>query len=103
MNASKYEERFQENTISEWHLPRSCINPIQRCQCNAKLLLDILCICNHPYNSEPPIEPNPNLTIQFIEFSYCNDRYSIEKIIEKTNKYEALINDIKVALFLSLQ
>jgi hypothetical protein len=33
--------------------------------------------------------------IQFIEFTYCNDKYSPAKIQEKTNKYLGLINDIK--------
>jgi hypothetical protein len=30
-----------------------------------------------------------------MEFTYCNDRYSPDKIQEKTNKYLGLINDIK--------
>jgi hypothetical protein len=67
----------------------------QRCQCNSKLRPDILCIRNHPYNAEPPQEPNHTLTVQFIEFTYCNDRYSPKKIQEKTEKYQGLINDIK--------
>jgi hypothetical protein len=62
---------------------------------NAKLRPDILCIRNHPYNVEPPQEPNHTLTIQFIEFTYCNDRYSLDKIQEKTEKYLGLVNDIK--------
>jgi hypothetical protein len=52
-------------------------------------------MCNHPYNAEPPQEPNHTLTVQFIEFTYCNDRYSPNKIQEKTDKYLGLINDIK--------
>jgi hypothetical protein len=60
-----------------------CKNQIQRYQCNAKLRPDILCIQNHPYNVEPPQEPNHALTVQFIEFTYCNDRYSPDKIQEK--------------------
>jgi hypothetical protein len=35
------------------------------------------------------------LTVQFIEFTYCNDRYSPDKINEKTTKYEGLIENIK--------
>jgi hypothetical protein len=85
----------QENTVPTWLLPCSCNNQTQRCQCNAKLRLDILCIRNHPYNADPPQEPNHTLTIQFIEFPYCNDRYSPDKIQEKTDKYLGLINDIK--------
>jgi hypothetical protein len=39
--------------------------------------------------------PNSTLTVQFIEFTYCNDRYSIDKIQEKTRKYQGLIDAIK--------
>jgi hypothetical protein len=38
--------------------------------------------------------PNPILTIQFIEFTYCNDRFSPEKILAKTSKYQPLIDNI---------
>jgi hypothetical protein len=58
---------------------------------DANVMLD----SDHPYNAEPPQEPNHILTIQFIEFTYCNDKYSPAKIQEKTNKYLGLINDIK--------
>jgi ribonuclease HI len=95
VNAGKSEGHIQENTVPNWLLPCSCNNQTQRCQCNAKLRPDILCIRNHPYNAEPPQEPNQTLTIQFIEFTYCNDRYSPNKIQEKTEKYLGLINDIK--------
>jgi hypothetical protein len=44
---------------------------------------------------EPPQEPNHTLTVQFIEFTYCNDKYSPDKIQEKTDKYLGLINNIK--------
>jgi hypothetical protein len=54
-----------------------------------------MCICNHPYNAEPPTKPSPTLIIQFIEFTYCNDRFSLDKINEKTIKYQGLIDDIK--------
>jgi hypothetical protein len=95
MNAGKTDGQAEENTIPQWLLPCTCNNQIQRCQCNAKLRLDILCIRNHPYNAKPPNQPNPTLTVQFIEFTYYNDRYSPDKIDEKTVKYEGLIEDIK--------
>jgi hypothetical protein len=47
-----------------------------------------------PYQSDPPTEINPNLTIQFIEFTYCNDRFSPETFEAKTNKYNPLIASI---------
>jgi hypothetical protein len=95
VNVGKSDGQTQENTVPNWLLPCSCNNQTQRCQCNARLRPDILCIRNHPYNAKPPQEPNHTLTIQFIEFTYCNDRYSPDKIQEKKDKYIGLINDIK--------
>jgi hypothetical protein len=95
VNAGKSDGHTQENIVPNWLLPCSYNNQTQRCQCNARLIPDILCICNHLDNAEPPQEPNQTLTIQFIEFTYCNDRYSPNKIQEKTEKYLGLINDIK--------
>jgi hypothetical protein len=83
MNAGKTDAQPQENTVPHWLLPYTCNNQTQRCQCNAKLRPDIFYICNHPYNAEPPNQPNPALTVQFIEFTYCNDMYSLDKINEK--------------------
>ena len=95
VNAGKSNGQPQENTVPKWLLPCSCNNQIQRYQCNAKLRPNILCIRNHPYNVVPPQEPNHTLTMQFIEFTYCNERYSLEKIQEKIDKYRGLINNIK--------
>jgi hypothetical protein len=67
MSAGKTDEQNQENTVPHWLLPCTCNNQTQRCQCNAKLRLDILCIRNHPYNVEPPNQPSSTLTVQFIE------------------------------------
>jgi hypothetical protein len=90
VNAGKSDAQTQENTVPNWLLPYSCRNQTQRCQCNARP--DILCIQNHPYNAEPPQESNQTFTIQFIEFTYCNDKYSLAKIQEKIDKYLGLIN-----------
>ena len=38
---------------------------------------------------------DPNLTVQFIEFIYGNDKFSHEAINIKTEKYQSLIEDIK--------
>jgi hypothetical protein len=93
-NSGKSDGETQENIVPNWLLPCSCNNQTQRCQCNARLRPNILCIRNHPYNVEPPQEPNHTLTVQFIEFTYYNDRYSPDKIQDKTDKYLGLINDI---------
>jgi hypothetical protein len=95
VNAGKSDGQTQENTVPNWLLPCSCNHQTQRCQCNTKLRRDILCIRNHPYNAIPPQEPNHTITVQFIEFKYCNNRFFPEKIQEKTEKYQGLINDIK--------
>ena len=38
---------------------------------------------------------DPNLTIQFTEFKYGNDRFSQEAIDIKVEKYHSLIDEIK--------
>ena len=76
VNTGKTDGHIQENTVPNWLLPCSCNTQTQRCQCNAKLRPNILCVRNHPYNAEPPQGPTHACTIQFIEFTYCNDRFS---------------------------
>ena len=91
MNAGTYNNNPQENTVPHWLLPCTCN---QRCHCNARFKPDILCIRGLPYQSNPPLNPDNNLTIQFIEFTYCNDRFSPETIDIKTEKYQPLIESI---------
>jgi hypothetical protein len=95
VNVGKFDGQTQENTVPNWLLPCNCNNQTQRYQCNARLRPDILCIRNHPYNAELPQEPNHTLTVQFIEFTYYNDRYFPDKIQDKFDKYLGLINDMK--------
>jgi len=92
MNAGTFNNNHQENTVPNWLLP--CICGTQRCQCNARFRPDILCIKELPYQSEPPTNIDQNLTIQFIEFTYCNDRFSPETLETKINKYKPLIESI---------
>ena len=42
----------------------------------------------------PPTTLENNFKIQFIEFTYCNDRFSRETLIRKTERYQPLINNI---------
>jgi hypothetical protein len=92
MNAGTYNDSPPENTVPPWLLPCTC--DTQRCHCNARLKPDILCVLGQPYNSPPPEVPTPITTIQFIEFTYCNDRVSSETTERKITKYQPLINDI---------
>ena len=112
MNAGTFNNNPQENTVPPWLLPCTCRQP--RCQCNARLKPDLLCIKGLPYQnspppnpvdnsprirepthqSTPPLLPTDNLTIQLIEFTYTNDRFSQDIINKKIHKYQPLINDI---------
>ena len=78
MNAGTFNNNPQENTVPSWLLPCTCNQ--QRCQCNARFKPDILCIKGLPYHSPPPLNPDDNLTIQFIEFTFTNDIISPETI-----------------------
>ena len=52
------------------------------------------CIREPTHQSTPPLLPTDNLTIQLIEFTYTNDRFSQDIINKKIHKYQPLINDI---------
>ena len=81
-----------ENTIPNWLLPCTC--GTQRCHCNSRFRPDILCVKGLPYQNEPPTNIDQTLTIQFIEFTYCNDRFSPQTPKAKANKYKPLIENI---------
>ena len=63
----------QDPTILEWLLKCTC--PQQPCQCQAKLRPHILYILGAPNRTHTPISPSTNYTVQFIEFTYCHDRF----------------------------
>ena len=72
MNAGTFNNDPPEDSVPPWLLTCGCGQ--QRCHCNATFKPDLLCVKGLSYQSSPPIEPNDNLPIQFIEFTYCNDR-----------------------------
>ena len=43
----------------------------------------------------PPDNIDTSLTIQFIEFTYTNDRYPDDKITAKLNEYQPLLDNIE--------
>ena len=92
MNAGTFNDKPLENTVPNWLLPCTC--GAQRCHCNSRFRPDILCVKGLPYQNDPPTGIDPNLTIQFIEFTYCNDRFSPETLEAKNNKYNPLIASI---------
>ena len=81
MNAGIFNNNPQDNTVPPWLLNCTCRN--QRCHYNARFKRDIMCVKGLPYQTNPPIGLDNNLTIQFIEFTYCNDRFSSKIITAK--------------------
>jgi hypothetical protein len=92
MNAGTFNNNSPENIVPTWLLP--CICSTNRCHCNARFRPDILCVKGLSYQSNPPTDIDPNLTIQFIEFTYCNDRFSLEATEAKNHKYKPLLDSI---------
>ena len=92
MNARTFNNKPLENTVPPWLLPCTC--SLQRCHCNARFKPDIICVKGLPYQANPSIIFRNNLKIQFIEFTYCNDKFSRETITRKTKKYQPLIDNI---------
>ena len=92
MNVGLFNDNPPENTIPPWLLPCTC--GLQRCHCNARFKPDIICVKGLPYQANPPTIPEDNFKIQFIEFTYCNDRFPPETITRKTEKYQPLIDNI---------
>ena len=92
MNAGTFNDNPPENTVLPWLLPCTC--GFQRCHCNERFKLDIICVKGLPYRANFPNNPENNLKIQFIEFAYCNDRFLPKTITRKTKKYQALIDHI---------
>jgi hypothetical protein len=93
MNAGTCNGEAPQNTVPLWLLKCTCTNT--RCRCLVKLKPDLLCVQGLPYQGIPPTAPDHNLTIQFIEFTYCNDRFSHDTITVKTNKYQALLHELQ--------
>jgi hypothetical protein len=71
MNARTFNNTPLDNTVPSWVLQCTCEH--SRCHCNAQFKPDIFCVQGLPYQSTPPPSPSPTLTLQFIEFTYCND------------------------------
>lgn len=92
MNAGTFNDNPQEITVSPWLLACTCEQ--QRCQCNARFKPYILCVKELPHKNDPPSNPSDNMTIQFIDFTYCNDRFPQETIENKNHKYQPFLDDI---------
>ena len=92
MNAGTFNNNPPKNTVPPWLLPCTC--GLQRCHCNARFKPDIICIKGLLHQANPPTTLEDNLKIQFIEFIYSSDRFSPKAITKRTEKYQALIDNI---------
>ena len=92
-NAGHTNNQPQEQTIPDWLLQCTCHQ--KPCQCQAKLRPDILCIIGAPNHTPLPIHPSTNHIVQFIEFTYCHDRFLKQAVTQKHNKYDPLTNTIQ--------
>jgi hypothetical protein len=93
MNAEIHNTLSPDNTVPTWLLSCTCNTP--RCHCNARFKPDLLCVIGIPYQHQPPTTPTPTITIQFIEFIFCNDRFPLEAIDRKNHKYKPLLQDLQ--------
>ena len=92
MNARSFNDNPLENMVPPWLL--SCTCGLQWCHYNARFKPDIIYIKGLPYQANLPTTLVNNLQIQFFEFTYCNDKFSLETIAKKTKKYQPLIDNI---------
>jgi hypothetical protein len=94
MNVGYFNTNPPENTVPQWLLLCTCSIP--RCQCNSRLRPNLLCVHGLPSLNNPPTNIDALLTIQFIEFTFTNDRYPEDKINAKIAKYQPLLDDIQI-------
>ena len=77
----------------EWLIECTC--PQTNCQCQVRLRPGVLCILGAPNHTPTPLLPSNTHTIQFIEFTYCRDRFTDQALTQKHAKYDPLINAIR--------
>ena len=92
-NAGIITNQPPDQTVPEWLLKCTCT--LGTCQCHAKLRPDIMCIIGAPNQTQTPILPSPNYTIQFIEFTYCHDRFPEQAHTHKHTKYDPLTTTLQ--------
>lgn len=78
INTGNLNNQLPDHTISEWLIAYTCSQT--KCQYQAKLRPDITCIIGAPNQTQTPILPSPNHTIQFVEFTYCHDIFPEEAL-----------------------
>lgn len=82
----------QEDRVRQWFFTCNCKSS-HSCNCEAKMKLNILLVLDHPHESLPPTQSQPHLIIEFIEFTYYDDRFSLD-VTTKETKYDISIKNI---------
>jgi hypothetical protein len=93
MNGGTFNTNPPKNIVPPWLLP--CTYIYQRYQCYARFKPDILCVQGIPYQENPPLHPTPNITIQYVEFTYCNNKFSVEKVDSKVARFQPFLSSIQ--------
>ena len=89
-NVGNLTNQPQDQTVPDWLLKIICTQ--EPCQFQAKLRPVIMCITGAPNQAQPPILPSPNHIVQFIEFTYCHDKFPEQlACTHKHTKYDPLI------------
>ena len=89
MNVGTFNNNPKENTIPSWLLPCTC--GTQRCHYNARFRSDILCVKGLSFQNVHPVDMDPYLTIQSIEFTYCNDNSHHKQLKQKITSTDHLL------------
>ena len=80
-NAGHLNNNPPEQIIPDWLLQCTCTQTT--CQYQAKLRPEIMCIIGAPNQTQTPIAPSPKLTVQFIEITYCHDKFPDQALTHK--------------------
>jgi hypothetical protein len=91
-STTSHKNKQYQNGYSNAHVTKTHANakPSQ-----AKLRPDILCVIGAPNQTQLPISPSSKHTMQFIEGTYCHDRFLEQAITNKHAKYDPLISTIQ--------
>ena len=85
LHARKTQDKSPYDTIPSWLL--MCMYYLPKCKCPMYLKLNILCVLDTPPTTKLHSTPNPNLNIQILKFTYCNDKFLMKATSHKLNQY----------------
>ena len=91
-NVGNLNNTNQQQIVPKWLSECTCLQT--KGQCHTRLRPDILCILGAPNQTITPLLPTHTHTIQFINFTYCHDKFPKQALSQKHTKYDPLINAI---------